>query len=1325
MNLKSLYSLAIISLLISINAFSLSLENDNTNSVTLLYNTHAFDPAGADNDGLAEGGESIVMPVNIFNSGTTTATGVSATISTSDTDITITDASKNYNDIFSDGNEWSIGGFAFDIDADCIEHDVEFILEISSAEGNWTSPFLVHIYPENIPVVPFLLYNTHAFNPAGADNDGLAEGGESIIMPVDIYNSGTAIATNVSAVLSTSDADITITDANKNYNDIITDGNEWSIGGFAYDINADCIEHDVEFILNMTSDEGTWESTFLVHIYPENITVVPFLLYNTHAFDPAGADNDGLAEGGESIIMPVNIFNSGTAAATNVSAVLSTSDTDITITDASKNYNDVFSDGNEWSQGGFAYDIDIDCIEHDVEFILNMTSDEGNWTSTFLVHIYPENVPVIPFLLYNSHAFNPAGADNDGLAEGGESIIMPVNIFNSGTETASNVSAILSTTDADITITDASTNFNNIASDGNQWSIGGFAFDIDADCMEHDVEFLLNMTSNEGTWTSTFLVHIYPENIPVVPFLLYNTHIYDPAGADDDGLPEGGESITMPVNIFNSGNATATNVIVTISTLDSDITFSDNQNNYPDIQSDSSKWSIGGFIFDIAEGITEHDVEFILEINSDEGNWTSAFMLRVYPANTPPTPYLIYNTHAFSPAGDDDDGLAEGGESIIMPVSIFNSGTATATNVSAIITCTNPLITITDVSKNYPVIQSDSARWSIGGFGFDIGDDVEEQDVLFSLEISSDEGNWSNHFLVHILPANVPVEPFLLYNTHIFTPAGADDDGLAEGGESIIMPINIFNSGTDTATNVSASISCIDPDITITDNTKTYNDILTDSAMWSNGGYGFDIAEGIDEHDVEFVLELNSDEGTWTSVFTVRVYPAGTPPVPFLLFNTYMFNPAGDDDDGLAEGGESIIMPVNLFNSGTDTATNVRAVLTCLDPDITITESLKTYIDILSDSAIWSDGGFSYYIAENALEHDVEFNLEMTADQGVWTSSFVIRVFAANVYTSPTLIYNTHAYNPAGEDHDIYPEGGESIGLRVNIYNSGKSISTNITALVSCLDPDIVITDNNAIFIDLLPDSTGWSMDGFEFNIDINALEHDVEFIIEMTSEEGVWMSPFLVHIYPADAPILPNLVYNTHIFTPAGADNDGIAEGGESIIMPVELFNSGYIAATNITAILSCLDSDITITENTISYPDISIDSSRFGEQGFHFDINSETSERDVEFILNISSDEGDWLSPFLVHIYAANAIDELHQIVNIAYPNPNNGVFILQASDMNGYYDYYLLDIAGNRIKQGALVFSKNQKNRMDFSYLSAGIYFLKMTKDSETKTQKIIIQ
>jgi hypothetical protein len=385
------------------------------------------------------------------------------------------------------------------------------------------------------------------------------------------------------------------------------------------------------------------------------------LSYNSHIIDDdnnggsSGNDN-GLCQAGESIEMPVSFMNTGTDIATNAKATISCSDPDINITDDYEYIGTIFVGATAFTEGDYDFDVAVGTPEKDVTFNLNITSNEGTWSSSFVVHIYV----IEPVLLYNDHNFNPAGADNDGLAEGGESITMPLSLWNDGADTARNVAAVLTCADADITITDANEHFADIPMNSEMWTNYDFNFDIASGILvERDVEFVLEITSDEGSWTSPFTVHIYPDNEAPFIDISYNDHRIDDntSSGDNDGVPEAGEMIRLPLSLFNHGNMDATNVSAVLYCNDPDITLQDNTEYFGDMNASEEVWSEYSYDFEISATCPAKDVMFRLEITSNEGSWTSYFAISI---TTPSNAEMIYpnpSNGTFKLISTNDGGL--------------------------------------------------------------------------------------------------------------------------------------------------------------------------------------------------------------------------------------------------------------------------------------------------------------------------------------------------------------------------------------------------------------------------------------------------------------------------------------------------------------------------------------------------------------------------------------------------------------------------------------------------------------------------------------------
>jgi len=363
-----------------------------------------------------------------------------------------------------------------------------------------------------------------------------------------------------------------------------------------------------------------------------------------------------------------------------------------------------------------------------------------------------------PTLSYQSNTIdddtNGASNGNDnGIPEGGESIQLSVELDNTGTADATNVSATLATTDADITITDADLDWNDIAQ-GNSSTASDFTFDIASGTIAKDVTFTLDISSDEGTWSDTFTISIFEEPGETVLAYQSNTIDDDTNGAsngNDNGIPEGGESIQLSVELQNTGTADATNVSATLATTDVDITITDADLDWNDIAQGNSS-TASDFTFDIASGTIAKDVTFTLDISSDEGTWSDTFTISIF--EEPGETVLAYQSNTIDDdtngaSNGNDNGIPEGGESIQLSVELQNTGTADATNVSAILSTTDADITITDADLDWnDIAQGNSSTAS--DFTFDIASGTIAKDVTFTLNISSDEGTWSDDFIITI-----------------------------------------------------------------------------------------------------------------------------------------------------------------------------------------------------------------------------------------------------------------------------------------------------------------------------------------------------------------------------------------------------------------------------------------------------------------------------------------------------------------------------------------------------------------------------------------------
>ncbi|MEW5797305.1 MAG: dockerin type I domain-containing protein, partial [Candidatus Zixiibacteriota bacterium] len=204
--------------------------------------------------------------------------------------------------------------------------------------------------------------------------------------------------------------------------------------------------------------------------------------------------------------------------------------------------------------------------------------------------------PEGPFVIYDEHAVNDALGNNDGFVDCGESITLDMQLQNVGPDTAFNVTATLTTSDAYITITDGTESFGNIPGDFGTMNIAdAFGFDVAGSTPDgHIVSFDLAVTGSDirdTTWTSAFTVTVH------APTVAYVSVSIDDAAGNGNGSLDPGETANVVINVVNNGSADAVAVSGVISEEDTYVTILDDQGYFGTINSGGGTGNNSGDVF--------------------------------------------------------------------------------------------------------------------------------------------------------------------------------------------------------------------------------------------------------------------------------------------------------------------------------------------------------------------------------------------------------------------------------------------------------------------------------------------------------------------------------------------------------------------------------------------------------------------------------------------------------------------------------------------------------------------------------------------------------
>ncbi len=118
------------------------------------------------------------------------------------------------------------------------------------------------------PDGPFVFYERNEIDDAAGNNDGVIDASENIVLGIEVENVGPDDAIDATAVLTTADSYVTITDNSEFYGTIPGDnGLAYIANAFAFTVNITTPDgYTILFGLDVSDADTTWHSTFTVSV---------------------------------------------------------------------------------------------------------------------------------------------------------------------------------------------------------------------------------------------------------------------------------------------------------------------------------------------------------------------------------------------------------------------------------------------------------------------------------------------------------------------------------------------------------------------------------------------------------------------------------------------------------------------------------------------------------------------------------------------------------------------------------------------------------------------------------------------------------------------------------------------------------------------------------------------------------------------------------------------------------------------------------------------------------------------------------------------------
>ncbi|UCG91143.1 MAG: T9SS type A sorting domain-containing protein [candidate division WOR-3 bacterium] len=227
--------------------------------------------------------------------------------------------------------------------------------------------------------------------------------------------------------------------------------------------------------------------------------------------------------------------------------------------------------------------------------------------------------------------------------------------------------------------------------------------------------------------------------------------------------------------------------------------------------------------------------------------------------------YVGYDSHIIDDQAGNNNGEINPGETIELTVTLKNYGNATtATNVSARLTTTDPLIAVIDSIQSYgTMIPGGTATAS--PFVFGVSTNAKHDHIIkFNLAISSSQGNWNSTIWIDVKA------PEFAMQRHQMIDNG---NGTLEPGETSEMIISLKNVGGLDGSNIAGILRSLNPGVSVIDSVGTFGDIpVGDSSTNSTDHFIVNASLSVTPgHKIAFDLLLSGNNFRDTIGFRVVI----------------------------------------------------------------------------------------------------------------------------------------------------------------------------------------------------------------------------------------------------------------------------------------------------------------------------------------------------------------------------------------------------------------------------------------------------------------------
>ena len=210
-----------------------------------------------------------------------------------------------------------------------------------------------------------------------------------------------------------------------------------------------------------------------------------------------------------------------------------------------------------------------------------------------------------------------------------------------------------------------------------------------------------------------------------------------------------------------------------------------------------------------------------------------------------------------------------------------------------------------------------------------------------------------------------------------------------------------------------------------------------------------------------------------------------------LTFNGFSINDDDYNNNGNLNAGENVKLSLNFHNDSDATLSNIKAVISCNNDIVNITDEEAEIDNIAADEEITLLDEFEFSVDDNA-----ECKTPLMFDVNFYDGNDLVSAFSFLIYVSDNKLEFASLIVENDDNNNGILESGETADLGVVLNNIGNELALKVNGTLSCNGP-ISINNNVSEFNSIGGESSAVAF--FNVTVDNNVSDLDVPFELTTT----------------------------------------------------------------------------------------------------------------------------------------------------------------------------------------------------------------------------------